>query len=344
MKLLLRGGLCFVMLFLAVSFVRSQASEWLFFKCGNGLYLTELYKVRSDGSDLEQLTNYPLRMSSPRVSSDGTWLVFAAQIWNEDYNAPGSDIEIHKIRADGSEFTQLTDNRVTDHSPTLSPDGQQIAFVSNRDEAGTHDIYTMRLDGSDIARVTNGLHASSLEWSPDGNWIAFVANSNLLYVVPPDGSQLRQLARTNRYLFSPTWSPDSTAIAFSSDLTAINRVTVDGTGLQQLATSDKNPAAAWSPDGTKLALVTLTSTEEILTIVDQDGGNPQTILRTTGQISYPRWSLDGGSVFFSYGRYEDGELALNWNWQIYKADLEQQQLEQITFLSCHASLGAVSAG
>ena len=52
---------------------------------------------------------------------------------------------------------RLTDHPRQDVSPALSPDGTQIAFMSDRDTAetnGAFDIYVMRVDGSGVRRLT----------------------------------------------------------------------------------------------------------------------------------------------------------------------------------------------
>ena len=56
------------------------------------------------------------------------------------------------MNADGSRQKRLTDNLAEDFYPAWSPDGQQIAFVSNR--AGSRDIWVMNADGSNPKQVT----------------------------------------------------------------------------------------------------------------------------------------------------------------------------------------------
>ena len=70
---------------------------------------------------------------------------------------------------------RLTDHSVDYRSPFWSPDGQHIAFVSNRD--GRAEIYVMGSDGSNPRRLTDHpAEDRSPSWSPDGRHIAFVSN------------------------------------------------------------------------------------------------------------------------------------------------------------------------
>ena len=75
--------------------------------------------------------------------------------------------EIYVADADGSHQRRLTRSRADDRSPTWSPDGRSIAFVSDRSDPQLHDneIYVMRADGSDLQKIT-----SSGDWSLDPAW------------------------------------------------------------------------------------------------------------------------------------------------------------------------------
>jgi dipeptidyl aminopeptidase/acylaminoacyl peptidase len=114
---------------------------------------------------------------------------------------------------------RLTDTPALNDSPTWSPDGRQIAFVSERD--GNKEIYVMNADGSQPTRLTNNNTVDWFpKWSPDGKRIGFVSfrDGNLeIYVMNVDGSQPTRLTNTAGRDFPPVWSPDGTQIAFNSE-------------------------------------------------------------------------------------------------------------------------------
>ena len=69
------------------------------------------------------------------------------------------------MNADGSEQKRLTRDPASDLTPAWSPDGRQIAFLSQRDR--NPEIYVMNSDGSGQTRLTrNGTTDDSIAWSP----------------------------------------------------------------------------------------------------------------------------------------------------------------------------------
>ncbi len=93
------------------------------------------------------------------------------------------------------EAERLTSNNTDDHWPRVSPDGERIAFFSNRD--GNTEIYTMSIAGGNQTRLTNNpSRDEGPVWSPDGAKIAFNSDrdgDHEIFVVNADGSALTQL-------------------------------------------------------------------------------------------------------------------------------------------------------
>ena len=110
--------------------------------------------ANKDGSELIKLTNNENNDWSPKVSPDGSQIVF---ISDRDGNR-----EIYTMNIDGSAQTRITQNSIDDWDPAWTASGSHILFVSENTE-GQLDIYKANKDGSDIKKVlSKGLQVSSV--------------------------------------------------------------------------------------------------------------------------------------------------------------------------------------
>jgi dipeptidyl aminopeptidase/acylaminoacyl peptidase len=171
---------------------------------------SEIYRMRPDGSDQQNLTNHPAHDHKQRFSPDGRWIIF---ISDRD-----GDPEIYRMRPDGSQPQNLTQNAATDEDPQWSPDGQWIAFTSVQSE--NRDIYRMRADGSQQQILTqNPRDDANPQWSPDGQWIAFASLQEGYYDIfkmRADGSEQQNLTSSIPTAYNPHWSEDGQWIVFNT--------------------------------------------------------------------------------------------------------------------------------
>ncbi len=106
-----------------------------------------------------------------RFSPDGRRLVFTV---SEPVKGSARESHLWMLDVPTRELRQFTYSLKSERSPRWSPDGRQIAFLSNREEATT--IYLIPADWGEAVRLFKGKHEiQSFEWSPDGKRIAFVA-------------------------------------------------------------------------------------------------------------------------------------------------------------------------
>ena len=165
----------------------------------------------------------------------------------------GGDAEIFTIDAGaGREIARLTRSAGIDSSPAWSPDGKQVAFVSER--SGGPQVYVMNADGSGARRMTfQGSYNTDPIWSPDGSRIAWVGRDGRFDVfhAQPDGKGAVRVTQGTGDNEDPSWSPDGAYLAFSSTRRGGNHIwlaSADG-AFQAQVTSGKggyhNPA--WSP-------------------------------------------------------------------------------------------------
>lgn len=150
---------------------------------------TEIFSVKLDGSNLQQLTHSEGFDGEARFSPDGDRIVFVSK-----RNGNG---DIYVMNSDGANLRRLTYHPSEDIHPDWSPDGEWIVFASNRNRGRNtdYDLYTMAADGTNQCRLTSRENAEwKPVWSPDGNWIAFIALSEQrIYRIQPNGNEIQSI-------------------------------------------------------------------------------------------------------------------------------------------------------
>ena len=136
-----------------------------------------IFVLPVDGGTPIQVTTGDFQHGSPAAwTPDGEHLVFSSNRSGNERDYRNSELYIAPVA--GGEIRALTDRPGPDRSPAVSPDGQQIAFVSYEDRVRTYQVArleVMDLDGADRRVVTHGLDRSVSNpiWSDDGRQIYF---------------------------------------------------------------------------------------------------------------------------------------------------------------------------
>ena len=240
--------------------------------------------------------------------------------------------EIYVMDSNGQNQRRLTNNRGDDWSPSWSPDGKRIVFMSER--AGhvhakhgwpTSEIYVMDADGGSQQNLTNNpANDRQPSWSPDGKRIAFMSDRDGpdlhfdIYVMDADGGNEQKLTENPNTDRQPSWSPDGKRIAFSSVRPEehfsheIYVMDADGGNTQRLTENLKTDLfPAWSPDGTQIAFASDRKADfenfEIY-VMDADGGNQRRLTENREFDWQPSWSPDGERIVFSSKRDGNSEI------------------------------------
>jgi TolB protein len=206
--------------------------------------------------------------------------------------------------------------------PNWSPDGQRLLFTTDRD--GDPEIYVVQADGSNPLRLTyapgRDAHAC---FSRDGRRIVFQSprangvDTNL-YLMQPDGSDVRPLTGLRGFAGVPTCSPDDQLIAFqwrpTSDfddqetwrLCVLPAAGGEPRVISAGAANDQVPN--WSPDGRRLLFYSDRSGRDQLYTCAPDGGDVQPLVVSAFNDTAGAWSPDQARIAFTSDR--DGSLAI----------------------------------
>ncbi|MBV8819805.1 MAG: serine/threonine-protein kinase, partial [Acidobacteriaceae bacterium] len=258
-------------------------SREIVFASNRGSGGESLWRVAATGGTPRPLLTRPQGGGfNPSISRQGNRLMYTESFRDTNiyvYGGPGFESRSVPGPFSGPKGLILSSRR--DDSPSISPDGERIAFVSRR--TGNEEIWVCDRNGGQLAQLTSfkGPGTGTPRWSPDGHWIAFdslAAGNPNIYVIKAEGGTPVRLTGGPSGNFMPSWSFDGKWIYFKSDRSRSDqlwRVPATGGAASQVTRSGASEAFP-SPDG-KLVYFTKRPWGPIWT-VPVDGG-PEEPLR-----------------------------------------------------------------
>ncbi len=199
------------------------------------LYDYQIFTSLPDGSDVRPLSPAPGSYNAEATISRDGWIVFTS--------TRDGDLDLYKMRLDGSGLVRLTATEGYDGGAFFSADGSRIVYRASRPATeaeradyrallaqrrvrpGRLEIYTMDADGTNVRQVTR-LGAASFApfFHPDGRRIVFASNvgdptgRNFdIYMVNDDGTGLERITTNDTFDGFPMFSPDGKKLVFASN-------------------------------------------------------------------------------------------------------------------------------
>jgi Tol biopolymer transport system component len=272
----------------------SPKGDWIVFtseRAGSA----DLYRIHPDGGGLERLTDDPAYDDQAGFSPDGQRVVFVS-------TRAGGRANLWVLDVTSQKATPLTSGDGGDFRPSWSPDGEWIAFSSDR--------------GSDLPPAK-------------GRWERLQLAD--VYLIHPDGSGLRRISEHGGFCGSPKWTPDSQSVVAyctsAQDTWTYRFGREDGDDKLvkiDIATGSETPLSAGP--GVKLQPAFLPSGEIAYLRSDK---SVQGIFYGTGKpgpkgddLGSPSWSPDGRQVVYSRSVYKHTSLLVkqwsrNKNFELY---------------------------
>ena len=185
----------------------SPDGKWVAFGIRGHVHL-----VPCEGGLPKRITDFAPAAGSPRFMPDSHGLIVTVERNDAD--------QLLLTDSSGSWPRPLTTDTIGDHwDARPSPDGKSVLYTLRRfDDLNRLDIVLLEIEtGKSITLYGKpSTRATSAKWSPDGKWIAFIAQETEreeVYLIKPNGEGLHQLTNTGHDVFQFEWSPGGSQLA-----------------------------------------------------------------------------------------------------------------------------------
>ncbi len=260
-----------------------------------------IWRAGIDGGDPQLVVGGAAKLKHPSVARSSGRVTYES--WAYEINLWEAPV-VDKLDLEGDLTSTLrpavTTSDQWNHSPDLSPDEKQLAFVSTR--SGNAEVWLSDRDGANARQLTKFGRASMRvpRWSPDGKTILISATVNGqpdLYAVAVDGAMTRLTEDVDDEV-APSWSHDGAAVLFGARHAGtwqVMQFNVADRSRKQL-TVDGGYAAQPSPDG-KSILFTRLERPGVWTMA-AEGGEATLLVPTVRAAENVNWQVTSNGIYY----------------------------------------------
>ncbi len=273
----------------------------------------------------ERLVYGLVSADDPDITPDGSRIVYSLSTPNQETGKVTSHLWLCGV--DGSNARQITQSGTRNGSARWSPDGQQIAFVSDRvEKAG---IFLLPLgagsgggDARELTRHAQGV--SDLAWSPDGSQIAYLTTYD---PANPDeekrDSDLAPQVRSTRRI---DYKQDGRGYLDNVRQQVWLLDVASGERRRLTSTLADHAAPQWSPDGTQIAAAVQSHNGMCnqLALIDVASGEQTLVGPEMGNVSSWSWSPDSQRILYT------GDVTQTWQDDLWLLDVASGESRRLT--------------